>query len=269
MQISVFYNHVLEAARQTGLALEDVLSQVSRFGISQVELDSDQIKENPEGMAKLLNRHGLSASCVYGFFDFGNHRQEEEAARFIDDAASAGAGKVLVIPGFLQQTLAPPQRESALKNMAEAVRRMCDYAEQKGITVTMEDFDDIAAPFAQSDELLWFLSQAPKLGCTFDTGNFIYSGENEVEALDKLINRVVHVHCKDRSLEPNEGASKLALTGTLLYPSPVGSGCIQIRETLKRVRAHGYDGTLAIEHFDAPDQLSYMRQSAEWLLSAW
>ncbi|MNP47575.1 Xylose isomerase-like TIM barrel [compost metagenome] len=132
----------------------------------------------------------------------------------------------------------------------------------------MEDFDDIRAPFSSSDELLWFMEQVPKLRCTFDTGNFIFRGENEMDAFGKLKDKIVHVHCKDRSLdEENGGTPKITANGTQLFPSPVGYGCISIDEILHRLIRDGYNDTVAIEHFDAIDQLSYMQRSAEWLRS--
>ncbi|MEO3946291.1 sugar phosphate isomerase/epimerase [Gorillibacterium sp. CAU 1737] len=269
MQLSVFYHHLQEAAEQTGSPLADILDQAAGFGISAVELDWADIRQDAAGLRSLLAQHGFTASSVYGFFEFGQKRQEEEAAQFLADAVAVGASKVLVIPGFLSPEQTEEEQEAQVAAMIEAVQRLCDAAEPLGITVTMEDFDDRQAPFARSEDLLKFLSAVPQLGCTFDTGNFIYSGEDELRALDKLAPHVVHVHCKDRSLEPNSGEGKLTLTDKMLYPSPVGGGCIAIRESLRRLREAGYTGTLAIEHFGAPDQLAYMRQSADWLRKAW
>ncbi|MNW21727.1 hypothetical protein D3C71_2228040 [compost metagenome] len=59
------------------------------------------------------------------------------------------------------------------------------------------------------------------------------------------------------------------MSGARLFPSPAGYGFIPIEEILTRLKASGYDDTLAIEHFDAVDQLGYMEQSAEWLRSGW
>ncbi|MNN61200.1 Inosose dehydratase [compost metagenome] len=150
--------------------------------------------------------------------------------------------------------------------MAAALREMSEYAGRKGLVVTLEDFDDSRAPFSTSGELLWFLNEVPKLGITFDTGNFIYRGEDALEAFEKLKSSIVHVHCKDRSLEEHPAeAPKISVNGTRLFPSPVGSGCIPMQEILDRLGAVGYKDTVAIEHFDAADQLAYMKQSAEWL----
>lgn len=268
MRISVFYSHIVVASEQTGLSVDEVLNKAHQAGIDSVELDLEQVSSGVKAMKEQLERAGMSVASMYAFFDFGNDSNVEPGLRFIDIAASLGAGKVLVIPGFIEESVSREERVAALQGMAAALNEMCDYAERKHIAVTMEDFDDIRAPFSSSEELLWFLEQVPKLGCTFDTGNFIYRGENELEAFEKLQARIVHVHCKDRTLdEGNGGMPKITTNGTRLYPSPVGYGSIAIEDIITRLKANGYEGTLAIEHFDAVDELGYMQKSAEWLRS--
>lgn len=268
MQISVFYNHIIAASKQSGLSIHEVLTLASGFGIRAVELDLDEVQPNPQEMKSRLDQAGISVSSMYAFFDFGNNPDVEPGFNFIDTAEAMGSEKVLVIPGFIDEAAGKEQRRQAMQRMAQALQQMCDYAEPKNIVVTLEDFDDSRAPFSASDELLWFLEQIPKLGCTFDTGNFIYRGEDELEAYDRLKARIVHVHCKDRSLDEQLGVEPLiTMNGTRLFPSPVGSGCIPMKEIAERLKADGYQATAAIEHFDAPDQLAYMKQSAEWLRS--
>lgn len=268
MRISVFYSHILAASEQRGLTVDEVLRRVREFGIAAVELDLDQVMPSKEAMKASLEQADLSVASMYAFFDFGNDSNPEPGLKFLDTAEYLGAGKILVIPGFIEESAGIEERAKALQSMAAALREMCEYAEQKNILVTLEDFDDIRAPFSSSDELLWFMEQVPKLGCTFDTGNFLYRGEDELVAFEKLKARIVHVHCKDRSLDEQDGvAPKITTEGTWLFPSPVGYGCIRMEEILNRLRAIGYNDTLAIEHFDAMDELSYIEQSAEWLLS--
>lgn len=268
MKISVFYDHALTASGQTGLSIQEVLKQVKSYGIEGVELDFDQASADPEAIRSTLQEAGLTVACVYGFFEFGEQPQTERAHRFIETAAFLGADKVLAIPGFIEESTGAEERSQALQRMSEGLRDMCRYASDRGITVTMEDFDDSRAPFSTSDELLWFLEQVPELGCTFDTGNFKYRGEDELSAYEKLKDRTVHVHCKDRSLDnPEAGAPKIAADGTPLYPSPMGSGCIPIAEIVGKLVKSGYDGVYAIEHFDASNQLLFMKRSADWLRS--
>lgn len=266
MQISVFYSHILSACEQTGLTVSEILRRVREFGIEAVELDLDQVTPSKEEMKNQLERAGVSVASMYAFFDFGSDPNADPGLKFIDTAAYLGAGKVLVIPGFIEESAGTQERADALRRMAAALKEMCDYAERKHIIVTLEDFDDSTAPFSSSDELLWFMEQVPKLRCTFDTGNFIYRGEDEMEAFEKLKDYIVHVHCKDRSLdEGNGGTPKITTNGTRLFPSPVGNGTISIQLILDRLLARGYNDTLAIEHFDAVDQLLYMEKSAQWI----
>lgn len=268
MQLSVFYNHILVASEQTGKSVDEVLGLVRNFGIDAVELGRDEIGSDSKKLQEQLRKAGIAVSSIYETFDFGHAPDAEPGLELIDTAYDFGASKVLVIPGFIETSASEEERNLALQRMAAALNIICDYADEKGITVTMEDFDDSRAPYASSDELVWFLSQVPKLGCTFDTGNFIYAGENELDAFGKLVDRTVHVHCKDRSLdEQNGGTVKITLNGTCLYPSPAGLGMIRIHEIIKRLEMLGYDDTLVIEHFDSVDQLAYMEQSAKWLQS--
>lgn len=269
MQISVFYHHILIASEQTGQSLDDILQQVHTYGISAVEIDVDQVQPDTPTIKAHLDQAHLSVACMYGFFDFGHQLNAEVGLQFIDTAVALGASKVLVIPGFIELSASTEERQTALTNMVNVLNTMCDYAAQYNILVTMEDFDDQLAPFATSDELLWFLKHVPQLGCTFDTGNFIYSGEDVLDAFEKLQSRIVHVHCKDRSIEAsNQGTPKITLDGTALFPSPAGAGCIPLKSILQKLQENGYQDTVAIEHFDAVDQLSYIKQSAQWLQTA-
>lgn len=266
MKISVFYNHIITASKQAGLPVPEVLSRAREWGIQAVELDLDEVQPSRGAMKNQLEQAGISVASMYAFFDFGNAPDVQPGLDFIDTAEYLGADKVLVIPGFIEESAGDELRNSSLQRMVAALREMCEYAESKGMVITLEDFDDSRAPFSTSEELLWFMDKVPKLGCTFDTGNFIYQGEDALEAFGKLESRIVHVHCKDRSLEEHPVKTpKISTNGTKLFPASVGSGCIPIQEILERLKAIGYKDTVAIEHFDAADQLGYMQLSAEWL----
>lgn len=267
MILSVFYDHLLRACEQTGLPLSVVLAKTHSFGIDAVECDIEHIREGKDEMKALLEQAKLSVASVYGFFDFGNTFHEEEANAFIDDAVSMGAKKVLVVPGFVDKADSNAY-EQKRSNMAHALNIICDYAESKDVVVTLEDFDNDTAPFSTDEQLLWFMERVPKLRCTFDTGNFKYQEIDELKAFELLKSKIVHVHCKDRSLAVAEGETPCTtVKGTDLYTSPVGYGCIQMKEILNRLQSLGYNGVLAIEHFGAQNQLAYIEQSAKWLLA--
>lgn len=167
----------------------------------------------------------------------------------MDLAAAVGAGKVLIVPGFLAESEARAlwdcrrngggtlerqmQSSEAICRVRDALRELVGYGEKKHVLITLEDFDGVTSPCSGMLFLKWFMEQAPGLGHTFDMGNYAYSDEDAVAAYEMLKPYIVHVHCKDRGVEP--------------------------------LRTQGYDGYLAIEHFYAPDQMEYIRRSAEFL----
>ena len=264
MKISVFYQHIEEAARQSGLPISDVLDRIKGFGISGVELDCHSLGDKNQ-LKSALDKAGLETSSIYCHFDFGHFYDREKAEDFVDTAVFFGAKKVLCIAGFIEKT---DSRQECLDRMTENLNLLCELAEKKDIVVTMEDFDSETAPYATAEGLKYFCDRVPLLGITFDTGNFLYSGIDELSALDVLEDRVVHVHCKDRTFEVKAGEEpKAALDGRMMYSSPTGSGIIRIDEVVRRLVQRGYDNYLAIEHFGSQNQLDDMKKSAAWLRS--
>ena len=106
----------------------------------------------------------------------------------------------MLIPGFLKKVeFIPFLYQKKLDKMIMALKDICGYAKRRNIMVVLEDFDGKEAPFATAEQLSVFLKRIPDLYCAFDTGNFLYSGEDSLKVLPLFIDRIRHVHCKDRS----------------------------------------------------------------------
>lgn len=263
MELSVFYEHIVEAAEQTGKSIPEICKMVYDFGIHGVEIDYSRLKDKEEEITKLLKNAGLYINSIYAFFDFGYLSDVEPGYELLNTANRVGSNRVLVIPGFIKEG---DDSTLPLENMKQALIKICKEAKTKEITVGMEDFDDKVAPFATIGQLLWFMNNVPNLTCTFDTGNFMYSEEDALEALGNLRNYIGHVHCKDRSLEEKDGEEpKLTIKERKLYSSPVGYGCIPMKEIITKLLLDGYNGPFAIEHFGSMNQLEDMKKSAVWL----
>lgn len=288
MRISVFFDHVREASEQTGLGLAEALMEARSFGITALECSLESLLEDVEGRKELFEKCDMRVSSVYAVVDFVNADSAESAYKLVDTAAEFGADKVLVVPGFVpidgKYVSSPDEGEVAhgrreclkkatrmvgtpqMENMARNLNELCEYAVRKGVTVTMEDYDDASAPFASDVQLKWFLDHVPELYICFDTGNFMYADVDELGAFELLKSRIRHVHLKDRSLKVCEGETpKETVTGKEMYASPVGKGCIHMEEIIHGLKEIGYDDTLAIEHFGALDQLEFMKESARWI----
>lgn len=290
MQISVFYDHITQARQQTGKSLSQLLRACKSWGIDGLEINYSQLKRGGLPLRRAFRKAGLAVSCIYEFYDFTHSVDLTQAKKHVDLAVKVGAEKVLIVPGFLEEQEAAelaaccrevgvsepggsgqsPMEEGAVLcadsvthymeshvstcMVRDALRELVSYGQEKGVKVTLEDFDGHTSPCARMLPLKWLMEQVPGLGFTLDMGNFAYSGEDVTAAFELLRDYVVHVHCKDRGTA--DGG---------LGCVPVGGGYLPIRELAERLREQGYGGYLAIEHFDAPDQMDYIHRSAEFL----
>lgn len=85
MKLSVFYDHILQAAEQTGRAIPDLLNEVSRAGIEAVEINMTYLREHEETLG-LLHDAGLSVSCVYEFYGMEASAERLKALRHVKTA---------------------------------------------------------------------------------------------------------------------------------------------------------------------------------------
>lgn len=279
-KISVFWDHIREAAEQQHDTLEAILEQIKGSGISGIEIEFDYFRENYSSVSTLLEAFSLEVSCIYQFYDWGNHSDTEKGKQQVEMAKKVGAKRILVVPGFLSEedTKAIAQAaevndeavwafmdgNTAVRRMRDALKVITAYGEEKEVMVTLEDFDAENAPFARTAQLLWFMRQVPGLCYTLDMGNFVYSDEDVLSAYERLKDDIVHVHCKDRSMECEKKHGKV-FRG--LGACAVGSGYMPIEMLLGKLKGQGYRGYLAIEHFGSRQQLNDIRQSALWLKS--
>ena len=262
MKLSVFYDHILQAAEQTGKSVLDLLLEAKNAGIDAVEINMTYLREHKETYA-LLKTAQLAVSCVYEFYAMDSRDETERARHHVATAQKAGSAKILVVPGFFPeaassyatcihdygQTAAFLDHNEKAQRMAQGMAKLVAMAKAENIQTVIEDFDSIDSPIACVNGMRWFLEQIPDLRVAFDTGNFIIHHENIFTAWEALKDKVTHIHCKDRGEQP----------------VAVGDGYIPMREILGEILASGYKGYFAIEHFDAADQERCMISSAQFL----
>ena len=272
-RLSVFYEHIKEAAQQENLPQEAVCRRAKAFGFDLVEIDAKLLFKEGDTILPILEKTGIGINCIFNFFDFGigeDHLTTDraEAQKVVDLCVRAKSGKLLVVAGFLKPH--EMERESEAYRLrrdriAKSVKMLVDLAAEHNITVVMEDFDSNTAPFSTAAELLWFMENVPGLRCGFDTGNFRYSEEDAAAVLPNFLPHLAGVHCKDRSFTANDGIPKATVTGRVMYPVAVGDGDLDIEGMMRTVLTAGYTGVFAAEHFDSAHQLREMERSAAFM----
>lgn len=267
MKISVFYEHIVEAAKQENKSVEKICRLVSSYGVSGVEIENTRLLNERDSVLNALKEADLSISCMYGFFDFAHSNTIKDGIEMVNLADELKIKKIMLIPGFLKKyEFLPVIYKKKVDKMISMLKEICTYAKGKNIMVVLEDFDGKEAPFATSKQLLYFLDHIPGLYCAFDTGNFLYSEEDSLEVLPLFLNRIGHVHCKDRTFKVKEGeVPKATVKGRNMYSCAVGSGCIEMKNILEKIFESNYDDYFAIEHFGSLNQLEDIKNSVKWL----
>lgn len=263
MRKSIFLDHIITAAEQTGESIEQMIDYVADLGFEGADVKWS-IKEAPcceyvLRQSERLRVAGMSVSCVYRYCLLASGYSEADMRDFFRTLQDVNCSQAMIIPGKYKEN-----RELEAAAIVTALGELCDMAEEYGVTVTTEDFDSENAVISGIKDANYFLEKVPKLGFTLDTGNFICFGDDPIDAIKVLGKRITHVHLKDRSYTPlTEGDGKAEFTG--LYSAPPGEGFLPIRECIRELKNIGYDGFVTAEHFLAGDMKEYIRRSAEFL----
>lgn len=291
MKLSIFYDHVGDASRQSGKSIPNLLQKAKQAGITAVEINHDNIARQPE-MVPYIQDAGMAISGAFLFYDWGGKEYGDETRMkdHVDTAKRLGMKNILAVPGFLDDESAKAlnalldeyrddlnnpeamvrldefmKSNEQIMKMTEMLGRMTAYAKEQGITVMLEDFDNYRAPYARALPLLWFMQNVDGLRFALDTGNFAYSDESAEAGYELLADYIVHVHCKDRGEEAGCEGFRYKKG---MAPVAAGDGYLPLCKLARALMDRGYEGYFAIEHYGHLDQASAILRSAENLLKA-
>ncbi|HHW10767.1 MAG TPA: sugar phosphate isomerase/epimerase [Firmicutes bacterium] len=155
--------------------------------------------------------------------------------------------------------------EEGRQKITAGLRAASAYGKKIGLCVTTENHGGQAQFRGRLEQMLSFMAGAPDLSITFDDGNFLLGGDDPMQALERLWERVVHVHLKDYKAFPaptpvpagGPGAAAAPAPGG--YPVPerpgyvyrsvlLGNGEVPTEAILTFLREKGYRGYLSVEN---------------------
>ena len=267
MKIAAFYENIAEGIERSGESLEEALSSLKKEGMDLLYLSPDSWKRDRKRLGPLLERLDIGIEGMHGFCDFPGSPETERWRELVDLAAEAGAGNLLIVPGFLSTGNSVRDLES----MLQGLRKTVAYGRQRGMPILMEDYDGLLAPYNSMAGLQYFLDQVDGLECAFDTGNFVMYHEDELAAFDLFAGKIRTVHLKDRVQEaPCQGGyANTCADLKPAYTCPVGQGTIRMDTMLRKLEGIGYPGNVVIELYGYAPQAAVQgfRDSLRWLHS--
>ncbi len=191
--------------------------QVLDSGESDLRFDHNLPDDQIELIKKRLKEMGL-ALVSYGVVNFENN--EESMGKVFEFARKLGIRTIVTEPSYDDFSL--------LEKMSRKYR----------INVAIHNHP-IPSKYARPETVIYRVDGLdPSIGACADTGHWMRSGVNPVEALRALKGRIQDVHLKDL----NEFGEKSA------YDVPFGQGKASIHDILAELTLQDYSGYLSIEH---------------------
>ena len=265
MKIAVFYENIREGVLETGADLETTLHSFKAEGMELLYLSADSWRRDGETLSPILRALGIGVEGMHAFLDFPKGASASDAKATVDLALEAGAGNLLIVPGFFSTG----SSACDLDRMADGMRQAVSYGKEKGLPILMEDYDGLLAPYNCTAGLRYFFDQVPGLGCAFDTGNFITFREDGLAAFELFKDKIQTLHLKDRCAAPRHerDTAFTCADGTKLYCCQTGSGEMRIAELLERLKERNYPGNVIVELYccDARFVLDDLLASVRWL----
>lgn len=260
MKFGVSTYSYYQALRTGEMDVLDVIAAIAEIGGEHVEivpLDFN-LTENPaliDDIRRKADEVGIDISNYLigaNFADKNEAEYEQEIERVmreVDIAARLGVR-------FMRHDVASSPDISIrhfneeLPKLAEACRRIADYAAAKGITTTVENHGF----FLQASDRVQALIHATdrsNFRTTLDVGNFLCVDEDPAAGVSNNIAYAAMVHVKDfyvRHPESSLGEGWFRSShGNYLRGAIVGHGDIDMRRVLGIVKQSGYDGYISVE----------------------
>ncbi len=209
-------------------------------------IEAIKVKAAEVGIA--ISNYAIGANFA-GLDEEAYEREIERVKREVDIAAALGA-KLMRHDVASSADTSIGRFMKDLPKLAEACRRITDYAAPLGITTSVENHGYY---IQASDRVQALINEVDRdnFRTTLDIGNFVCVDENPTIAVRNNIRYASIVHFKDfyvrpATYHPGEGWFRSS-GGSYLRGAIVGHGDLDIRSAIRIVSESGYDGYISIE----------------------
>ena len=248
-RISIFYDHVAEIARQEGISNTEAARRVKELGVEGIDVRVTM----RETQLNMLDSLGFQHASAIADINFIQDEQPEAVRQAIDFMHRYHYSRLLIVPGLLPENAS----QELIAEVCSRINAFVKKARKEGVDVMVEDFDNPRSPCYNTPALDRLFAASPQLNHVFDTGNYLFCGEDVMKALRHFRKRIQHVHLKDRKAQHDRASL------------PIGAGIVPLKEVVSELLRSGYKGWFTIEHFGAPSMLEYATQSVANVKAAW
>ena len=154
-----------------------------------------------------------------------------------------------------------------IDTIAPYIRRLADYAEEKGVKICSENHGRIMQDSYRMEELFYQVDHE-NYGLLCDVGNFGGADEDCAAAVSRLLPHICFVHAKDSFIksgmtyDPGRGYNRTR-GGNFRRSTILGHGDVPVYQILTAIKKSGYDGYVSIEFEGIEDTMMALEISAE------
>ncbi|MGC6432142.1 MAG: sugar phosphate isomerase/epimerase family protein [Jejuia sp.] len=134
--------------------------------------------------------------------------------------------------------------DEAIFTIREKLHEPLQMAKDYGVKILLEPHGKYTDSVQHMEHII-DACNSEALGVNLDTGNLWLGGGDPIEMINKLGDRIEHVHWKDLPAEYIEQRGKIFGCGMSLIP--LGSGVIGIQEIHQALKNIGFDGYTTLE----------------------
>jgi sugar phosphate isomerase/epimerase len=240
------------------------LEAISGLGFDYLELTMDPphahhttIRRQKDAILKNLENFEMKLICHLPTFlstadltDSLRQTSVRETLESLEVAALLEPLKIVLHPSYITG-LSVFVVDKAKKLAMESLSQIVEKADNLGLQLCIENMFPRSNSLVQPQDFLEIFDKFPTLKFTLDTGHAHIGGAGDkrnLDFLDKLSDRIAHVHASD-----NFGKEDNHL--------PIGAGTIDFYKIIRGLKAIGYDDTVTFEIFSK--DRDYLRISRE------
>ncbi|MEG6613375.1 sugar phosphate isomerase/epimerase family protein [Pseudoclostridium thermosuccinogenes] len=251
--------------------IPDFIRLCNQNGVEYVELLDCFLKkdEDIQKAKELLGELGMKVSAYSIGNDFvqpdeeARRKEIEAVKKGVDVACSLNTKLLRVFSGSPKEGIA---FEDASGWIIDSLKECARYAEEKGITMVLENHGLFAGKGSQVKEIIVKVG-SENLKANTDLGNFLLVNEDPFMAVRELKDYVGFVHFKDfKEVGENEPGYK-GIDGRKYQGTIIGQGQVPMKEVVDFLHENGYDGFLSIEYEGIGDPVTETIESIKYTKS--
>ena len=261
--------------QQTGADYFAVCDLAKKMGYDAIEFIDLSLDVQPAAslteLAQAIRRHCEEINLPIAAYTVGADFLRPDEARAVMekvDIADALGAKVLRHDAAWSLPEGMDWRE-LIEKIAPDIRRVTEYAAQKGIRTCTENHGYILQDAERVETLIRTVNH-PNYGWLVDMGNFLCADDQPVHAVPIAAPYAFHVHVKDFLYKPadaeNPGQGWFpSRNGSYLRGTVAGHGVVPIRRCLQTLKSAGYDGVVSYEFEGMEENLPALEAALAFL----